>query len=157
MSVKTDILSALKGHTQAEDALATRYGNLVKICNKALKTGTGRDQIKDALFALADDMEAKSGNPFHKLRSTLGNRCEPRVGVKAVFEDDELIDFDITNKAKAKKKGKASGPVDTTVAYDQLVNALSKRSTEWLSALLTLDAKMIRKAVSDAKRDVAKK
>lgn len=158
MTVKTDILSALKGHTTAEDTLATKYGNLVKILNSALKTAKGREHIIDALYSLADDMDAKAGNPFHKLRSTLGNRCTPCVGVKAVNEDGELINFELSDKKKGKKKGKASkGPVEKEAAYDQLVGALTKRGTEWLEAILKFDAKMIRKAVMDAKRDASKR
>ncbi|MHC4240608.1 MAG: hypothetical protein ACYSUC_12825, partial [Planctomycetota bacterium] len=65
--------------SKAKQANDTGYGSLVK--SKA-----GVEHIKDALFELADDTSATAGNPFHKLRSTLGNRCTPKQSVKTVVE-----------------------------------------------------------------------
>ena len=138
----------------AKLALETGYGSLTSCLNSALKSSAGQAHIKDALFALADDTSAAGGNPFHKLRVTLGTRCTPRYGVKSVVEDDELIDFTLTRKGKKSKKAKPD--VDPDTAYDTLaswVEGKAKANPSFAKALLSFNANALRKAINDGARD----
>lgn len=132
--------------SKAKQANDTGYGSLVKCLNSALKSKAGVEHIKDALFELADDTSATAGNPFHKLRSTLGNRCTPKQSVKTVTEEDEIIDFVVKRKGKAKPKAS----VTTDAAYNALVSWVEKKAKTDASfgdALLKHDAAKIRKAI----------
>jgi len=134
----------------------TASEGLAKVCRDAWKTTKGKSALADALFDLADDVEAKAGNPFHKLRQTLNTRC--RISVKTVYDDDgeTIIDFTLgAMKAKAKGKGKGK-EIDPAKAYDSLVTWLTKRAEsnpEFIKALLSYNANGIRKAVLDGARD----
>lgn len=140
--------------TAAKAASDTGYGSLVTCLNAALKDKRGVEHIKDALFELADDTSATAGNPFHKLRSTLGNRCTPKQSVKTVTEDDEIIDFVV----KRKGKGKPKADVTTDAAYNALVAWVERKATSDASfgaALLKHDAAKIRKAIAAGVRTAA--
>ena len=81
---KRSIIAALNASMGMDKNLSTlmsrcdgKVKSLASQLTGAYKTSAGREVIKDVLFVYADDMDAKPGNPFHKLRLTLGNRCKP--------------------------------------------------------------------------------
>jgi hypothetical protein len=64
----------------------------------------------------------------------------------------ELVGVTVTRKSKSKKGKRGTAVVDAGKVRDQFIGALSKRSEEWLTALLKMDAAKLRQAVLAAKR-----
>ena len=158
LKLVTSTLSLAGNVDKAKLALETGYGSLTSCLNTALKSNTGQDHIKDALFAVYDGKGSKTGSPFHKLRLTLGNRCTPRYSIRTIIEEEEVIDFGLLRKGKAKAKGKAEVKPDK--AYDALVSWVEGKATtnpSFAKALLSFNAVSLRKAINDGARDAGVK
>lgn len=149
------VLGAVQGQVQldeAKGALEASKETLVSVCRTFLKSPKGRDLIADELWDLSDDMSPSAGNPFHKLRLTVGN-CGYSVQQVKDEEDGEqvLVNFDITRKGKGKKRGRAGGKAEVQdyQVHDAIV-AFGKRYAKkeaWIKHLRNMDADKIKKAI----------
>jgi hypothetical protein len=147
----TRIKNALDASMSTEKKFESSYGSLVTVLNDTI---AAKDfaSIGDVMFSLADNTSAEAGNPYHKLGSTLRNRTKVKCSIKLTHDEDGYIDgVDVTRKTK-KSGGRSTATVTPVKARDQFIASLSKRSDEWLSALLDMDAKKLRAAVLAARR-----
>ena len=147
----TRIKNALDKSMSTESAFTTSYGSLVTVLDSVLKS---RDfaAVESVLFDLADDTSASAGNPYHKLGSTLRNRTKVKCSIKLTHDDEGYIDGVSVTKKKKGTGGRGTAAVTDVKARDQFIASLSKRSDEWLTALLHMDATKLRNAVLAAKR-----
>lgn len=143
-------LSSNKERESAASRYASTYGSLTNLLNSALKTASGKDAILDALWQLSDDVSATAGNPFHKLRLTLGNRVKTPHSVKQVVEDGEIVGYSLERKVKKAKSFDFDKVADLVTAWCE------KRDPNFLKTLVKLcddSPDMLLKAIKDGKRN----
>jgi hypothetical protein len=129
----------------------TGYGSLVEQLNGALRTTTGKDTILDLLWDLSDDVTASGGNPFHKLRVTIGSRVKSPHSVKQVMEEGECVGYELIKKGKPSDK-----PVKDETVKDALTKWVEARKPEFIKTLIHLldhDTGTITKAIKDGQKN----
>lgn len=146
-------MSGDKTYQAAEQSKLKSTDSLSSVIRKAWTQSGGKALLADWLFDMADDTEAKAGNPFHKARQVCNTRA--RISVRVIEEEGEVIDIELKPMKAKGPNGKAK-VVDPNKAYDSLVKwmtAKSKTNPEFAKALLSFNANAIRKAINDGARD----